>query len=98
LLCGLDIPLVTRLCDSQRYIQAISTGRSLYELPGRQGKAERERWRTLVDWLAHSLYPDRQPPPRVDAKVPRVQPGTFWEGTGNPRTVVDASGRMSLEA
>lgn len=48
---GLEIPVVARLRDSQRYLRAAEQGRGVHELAGDGAYADREIWDGVVDWL-----------------------------------------------
>ncbi len=50
-LARLDIPLVTRLRDTQNYIHAIKNGLTIFELRSSLTKKDRDQWQDLIDWL-----------------------------------------------
>lgn len=50
-LAALDIPVVARLRDSQRYLHAAELGLGVHELGGRGAYADRTTWDDIVDWL-----------------------------------------------
>ncbi|MBT9497148.1 MULTISPECIES: ParA family protein [Zoogloea] len=45
-----DLPLVTCIRNTQRYVQAVETGETLFD-PGRNATGDLEQWRPLLDWL-----------------------------------------------
>lgn len=50
-LAALDIPVVARLPDSQRYLHAAEQGLGIHELTGRGAYGDRVAWDDVVDWL-----------------------------------------------
>lgn len=49
-----DLPLLTCIRDTQRYVQGIQAGISLFDLPQALTRVDREQWRPLLDWLVSS--------------------------------------------
>lgn len=48
---ALDIPVVARLRDSQRYLHAAERGLGVHEMTGRGGYGDRLAWDAVIDWL-----------------------------------------------
>lgn len=53
-LTTLDIPVIARIQDIQRYVQAAEAGMGVHELNGRGAYADRLTWDQTVDWLEHA--------------------------------------------
>lgn len=50
-LSTLRLPLVTRLRDTQNYVQAFQAGLGIHELPASRTTADRVHWTPLIKWL-----------------------------------------------
>lgn len=46
-----DLPLLTNIRDTQRYVQCIQAGMTLFDLPPSLTRTDRDQWRPLLDWL-----------------------------------------------
>ncbi|GAB3255717.1 ParA family protein [Chitinimonas naiadis] len=51
-----DLPLLTCIRDTQRYVQVVQAGMSLFDLPLSVSRQDREQWRPLQDWLVRSRH------------------------------------------
>lgn len=67
-LAALDIPVVTRLRDTQRYLHATEEGLGVHELKGRGAYADRVAWDGVLDWLER-----RDPGSLADAFTQRLR-------------------------
>ncbi len=47
----LDMPLVTKLRDTQNYIKVMDWGMSIFDLPASRVKLDLEQWRPILRWL-----------------------------------------------
>lgn len=52
----LDIPVIARLRDSQRYLQAVEGGYGVHEMPGAGAYGDRMVWDSVVDWLERQRH------------------------------------------
>ncbi len=46
-----DIPLLTTLRDSQNYLKAMNSGKTIFDLPKYQAKKDVSQWLPLLDWV-----------------------------------------------
>ena len=46
-----DLPLVTCIRNTQRYVHAVESGATLFDSEDPATAADRAQWRPLVDWL-----------------------------------------------
>lgn len=49
-----DFPMLTSIRDTQRYVQSIQAGLSLFDLPVALTRSDRDQWRPLLDWLVQA--------------------------------------------
>lgn len=52
---SLDIPFIASLSDSERYIDASSTGIGIHEMEVAQVTQERAEWKPLIKWIGDNL-------------------------------------------
>ena len=60
-LVNLDIPVITRLRDTQAYVQATDEGRGIHELRGDPASRERLHWRRIYRWLEGTGEEQQEP-------------------------------------
>ena len=46
-----DVPVLTWLRDTQLYVQAASSGLSLFDLPPSRTQRDRDAWQPVLNWL-----------------------------------------------
>lgn len=52
---SLEVPFITTLSDSERYIDAAASGIGIHEMEASLATQEREEWVPLVKWIAQNL-------------------------------------------
>ena len=50
-LAAMDIPIVTRLRETQNYVKAVEAGLGVHELNGKTDPRDTEAWEQVVNWL-----------------------------------------------
>jgi len=63
---SLNLPLLTRLSDSDAFLKAAETGSGIYEMEFSLSFAEREQFTPIIEWIERARAPEA---PRVDDKV-----------------------------
>ncbi len=65
-LASLNLPLLTRLSDSDAFLKAAETGCGIYEMEFSLSFAEREQFTPIIEWIERARTPEA---PRADDKV-----------------------------
>jgi len=65
-LTSLNLPLLTRLSDSDAFLKAAETGMGIFEMEFSLSFAEREQFTPIVEWIERAQGPQA---PRADDKV-----------------------------
>jgi chromosome partitioning protein len=47
---SLDLPVLAHLRDTQLYVQAVSAGMTLFDMPHWRVERDLEQWRPIIDW------------------------------------------------
>jgi len=63
---SLNLPLLTRLSDSDAFLKADETGSGIYEMEFSLSFAEREQFTPIIEWIERARAPEA---PRIDDKV-----------------------------
>jgi len=63
---SLNLPLLTRLSDSDAFLKAAETGSGIYEMEFSLSFAEREQFTPIIEWIERARAPEA---PRIDDKV-----------------------------
>ena len=65
-LTSLNLPMLTRLSDSDAFLKAAETGSGIHEMEFSLSFAEREQFAPIIEWIERAQGPQA---PRVDDKV-----------------------------
>jgi hypothetical protein len=70
---SLNLPLLTRLSDSDAFLKAAETGVGIFEMDALQSSAEREQFLPIATWVDPQLGAKADTAPKV-VELPRAQP------------------------
>ena len=70
---SLNLPLLTRLSDSDAFLKAAETGVGIFEMDALQSSAEREQFLPIATWVDPQLASKADTAPKV-VELPRAQP------------------------
>jgi chromosome partitioning protein len=73
---ALPLRYLTSLRETQRYVQAIEKGQTVFDLPASQGAADVAQWQPILAWLAPLLRPSAAANDAASASIipPTLQP------------------------